>query len=314
MKNLMIKNLGWRIFSVMSSVIIPVDYLLINRIKEDENLPSVIFIVGAPRTGSTILYQLLTYAYNFNYISNLGAQFYHSLYLGNLIQNYLQKDKTHSSFTSVNGKTEGLFSPHECGKFWYRWFPKSPQFVDEEYYEKNNFRLLLNTVSKIYHKNKNPIIFKNTVNSMRIRVIKKLFPNALIIFIRRNPVETALSILKQREKINKDKNKWWAIEPPNYNELKNLPYPEQIYYSELQIAKDVKLFDSKQIYEIFYEQLCSDTLSKLNQLDDFFIQNNLNIKKRNDLNNFVLNCNQNSEHDPEYILLKTEADKLDWNF
>jgi len=44
--------------------------------EKKQNFYPPIFIVGAPRSGSTLLYQLLAYYYNFSYFTNYSSLFY----------------------------------------------------------------------------------------------------------------------------------------------------------------------------------------------------------------------------------------------
>src|SRR6056297_1278708 len=75
-----------------------------------------VFIIGAPRTGSTILYQALTNLYDVLYIDNLVCRFHRNLFLGFRVSNRIYGAKPHNSFSSYHGRTRGGHSPSECGQ------------------------------------------------------------------------------------------------------------------------------------------------------------------------------------------------------
>ena len=83
-----------------------------------------VFIIGAPRTGSTFLYQSITNSLDVAYIDNLVELFYDSFCAGFFISKALYGNKPHNNFVSYHGNTRrlgGLHAPSECGAFWYRW-------------------------------------------------------------------------------------------------------------------------------------------------------------------------------------------------
>ncbi len=74
-----------------------------NKIEKYGNQPlkhPPIFIIGAPRTGSTILYQTLTNKLDILYIDNLVDKFHRNLFFGFWLSSKLYKHKPHNCFTS----------------------------------------------------------------------------------------------------------------------------------------------------------------------------------------------------------------------
>ncbi len=77
----------------------------------------VMFICGAPRSGTTLLYQLLAYVGEVGYVNNLIARFYANPPLGAWLSEQAQIDRVFLP-KSVYGRTFGASSPHEFGRFW----------------------------------------------------------------------------------------------------------------------------------------------------------------------------------------------------
>ena len=107
--------------------------------QKDLNDPPL-FIVGAPRSGTTLLYQLLTENYYFSFIRNIAnlypqIPFIISKFIENVDEN--NEDTLKSNY----GYISGLKSPSEGGMIWNKYFPNEYEhgynyvdasFVDEK--------------------------------------------------------------------------------------------------------------------------------------------------------------------------------------
>ena len=276
-----------------------------------------VFIVGAPRTGSTILYQLMTNQFYVTYIDNLMCNFYRSIILGNQISKFIFKNNPHNVSKSNFGNTNkfGLHAPSECGQFWYRWLPKDRHFIDYDDFIDTVVEEIRREIYSVINKDKQPFIFKNLNAGQRLRLISKVAPEAKIIFIRRNILETAFSIYQGRLKNRIKDDEWWGIMPPNVKELNKLPLYEkivkQIYFIEKQIFDDKHLFPSKNFLIVNYEDFV-DKPDNFLEIIKKFIGNNVQEhkntkklaikKKHHDYNKDVIN---------EF---KAEIEKLDWKY
>jgi len=313
----LIKRINFKIFSNLLKIFKPINELYFNIWGNKKCKFPPIFIVGAPRTGSTLVYQCITNYYNIFYISNFSSFFYHSILIGSFLNHLIYKNKPHNSFKSRFGITFGLNSPSECGHFWYRWFPKNKSFTKYDDISKMKLLKIYKIISIITNTISKPIIFKNLNNSNRIKIFKEIFPDALFIFIKRKPLFTAQSILKSRLDYYGRKDIWFSVFPNDMNKLRNLDYPEQIvkqiFYIEKQIYEDLSELYPNQWIKISYEKFCDNCIQEMIRIKKFFLKNGLLIYERNGASLPNLNFNNNikvSQYD--YILLKKEVEKLDW--
>jgi hypothetical protein len=255
-----------RIFKYTSSLIFIFEKKFIKKYGGFTPQYNPVFIVGAPRTGTTILYQIITNYLDVLYIDNLINLARDNLYFGFWLSNKIFKNKPHNSYKSVYGNTssEGLHAPSEAGPFWYRWVPYDKIYLESNDIPDRKIDEIRNNIYSIVNRYNKIFIFKNNYTSQRLKLIKKITPEAKFIFIKRNPLYTAQSIILAREGVNADKNKWWSIKTRNYEELKDLTYIEQvvkqIYYIEKQIMTDIKLFNQQNLLIINYDEIVNQDL------------------------------------------------------
>lgn len=279
-------------------------------------IQSPVFIIGAPRTGSTILYQILTNYFDLLYPDNLVDLFRRNMFIGFWISHHIYNDKPHNCYRSRFGNTEqcGLHAPNEFGQFWYRWLPKHKHFIEADEVSASallQMKLNLTAVLSYFEK---PLLFKNLNMGQRLRMLAQILPNSKIIWIKRDPLLTAQSIYNAKKRLKLKPNEWWSVMPPNYNELKNLDACEQIikqiFFIERQIFLDKKLFPEKQLLTIEYESLSSnlnDLLDKIRR----FIHPDLNYRKMYDPVKFNTR-NKNQIEDSVVSKFKYWISKMNW--
>jgi len=220
-----------------------------------------IFIIGAPRTGSTILYQIITNQLNVLYFNNLICRIYHNTFLGFWMSKLIFKGSAHNCFKSIYGNTSkcGMIAPSECGQFWYKWLPTDKHYIDNADISEEMIDQIRDEITGLINYFDRPIVFKNLNAGQRLKLIKMCFPDAKLIFIKRNPLHTAQSILKAKRKLGIPEGTFWGIMPKNVSELKKLGAYEQIvkqiYYIEKQIVQDIQQFDSSNILIMKYTDL-----------------------------------------------------------
>ncbi|MBL6448333.1 sulfotransferase [Fulvivirga sp. 29W222] len=243
-----------------------------------------IFIIGAPRTGSTLLYQLLTNNTEVIYISNFVNLFHRNLFAGFVLNGLLLKGhrRIHNSFSSDFGNTlkSGWNAPSESGNFWYNWLSKTNDYEENNNISQkkiNRLQKLFNRVMALYER---PIVFKNLNNSQRLPLISKIDPQSKIIWIKRDHVYNAQSIILARQKYNVSPNEIWSVHPKGLspddcsNEFELVA--NQIKLIEEKIREDLKLFPEENTLTINYEnledmlpdilQFCGIKLDSLNML------------------------------------------------
>lgn len=243
-----------------------------------------IFIIGAPRSGSTLLYQLLVTCWDVSYFNNFEAIMPRNIAVLSFLSRVMGLDGYRGRrYASVHGHTAGLDGPAECGSLWYRWFPVDHHAVEFEEVgpdDQREMRRVLQTVTRIKSR---PIVVKNLNCGQRLRVLSKVFPNAIYLFCRRDPFFVAQSLLLGRLEKYGDMNAWWSVMPEGYEEVRHLPaarqVAEQVYRIESRIFQDLETLCPGRWTEVGYEAVCMDLVRELDRIDAFFNGCGLSLAK-----------------------------------
>jgi hypothetical protein len=248
-----------------------------------------IWIIGPPRSGTTLLYQLLIRRYKLAYISNFAAMFPKSPVLAQSAANLLFNPQNRiTGFESDYGRTANRLGPHEAGPFWYRWFPKGDHvYVPPASVPEKCLRQFKKEIVGLSLTAKAPALFKNVYNTMRISPIVETFSNACFLVCHRDPIDVAQSILNGRVKLYDEKSKWMGVPPKEYHEIKDHPYwqqiTEQVYYVYQQIESDKKCYGADRFFEVDYEQLCKRPIETLEQIAQFLSLHSIELQITGDV-------------------------------
>jgi hypothetical protein len=283
----------------------------------DEPAHPPVFIVGAPRTGSSLLYQLLSQRLDVLYIDNLAAVFYRDLLFGLWLSRKIYREKSHNCFHSFLGMTEacGLHAPAECGDFWYRWLPREKHYIAEDELPREKQGQIRDILSAAVNRWAKPLLIKNLNAGQRMGMISQIAPGARFIFIKRDPLYTGQSIWLSRQKIGLEPHQWWSIMPKNYPQLVKLnAYRQiagQIFYLEKQIMEDRRYFPPEHFTTVTYETLCRSPEQTVEQLR-FFMGPQVRKRKGNIRLPDLSFREKQKITDHDFHLLKEEIEKYDW--
>ena len=152
-------------YYVAQKVLAPVDLLLgsVLAILKMSEHPGIyyppIFIIGAPRSGSTLLYQYLSFVLDVSYISSIWSTLPRS-------GQYLFPGKTlpPADFNSFYGNSTSIYGIHEGGSVFAQWFPDKEHHFTATLHNsaKQKMRAYFETVSSV---GKRPWLIKNGRNT-----------------------------------------------------------------------------------------------------------------------------------------------------
>ena len=266
-----------------------------------------IFIIGPPRCGSTLLYQLLTHRYKFAYLQNRMQSHNYSIALH--AGKHIDANKVYNSdFQSTHGVTKNPNGPHEGGYFWRRFYPRNVHdYVSEHTLSTIESFEIRNTLKFLERHFSVPFLSKNMEAGLRLHSLQKLFPEALYIVVKRDPRATASSLIKVRLDMYGTKEEWWSIRPKEYKDLIKHPYYEQVAYQVVYIYKAIfeDLPHNSRRIDIQYEDLCERPEETMNAVAD---------KLRSHKVKLVDNCLDAPEKFPlkkKYLFTKAELERVE---
>ncbi len=223
---------------------------LVEKYSATEPLYQPVFIIGAPRSGSTVFYQALTNSLNVTYVSNLVELCRELPMIGFSLHDRIFDSRPHNSFTSRYGNTSRLYEPAE-GILWRKWLIPGRHYISPEEISNDKKQAFKRTAWAILNRYSRPWVIKNLSFGMRLQLIKEIFPQAYVIYIKRETFYNVQSIYLAYRKLGVKQGELWSIRPPNYKEIADLPLEErvvaQIFYLEKEIEKHLGLFGERSI-------------------------------------------------------------------
>jgi hypothetical protein len=302
-----------QIFSEINRRLGDLESELIYSLQDNDN--NLVVISGAPRSGSTLLSQILAFTGNFNYITNFIAKFWEAPYVGFLIEKefHLREINFNKDFKSEYGATNNINDPHEFGYFWNKYIPysKKSHVLSHNVLNAHEFSELKKELIALKSASTRPLLLKNLIFGINLRLVRNLFPhNVQIIVIKRDPIYNAQSIYNTRLNFSNCEDYFWSLKPSRSEEIENLPYYKQIPLQIKFIYEDIysQLNETKLDYiEVEYEELVTETPKTLNKILGFCGIN----KKVNNISSLsnIKNSNNQKVSDDVFNKLKLGVSK-----
>jgi omega-hydroxy-beta-dihydromenaquinone-9 sulfotransferase len=229
-----------------------------------------ILIIGAPGSGTNLLYQSLCCHRDLAYINNnmLRAGIYrHGRFVGNrrkslfILQNLIHRDPDSNL-------------PHEADILWEKYFRDYYSYMTENDYTEEMaayFRKKVLQVQNLWGRSR--FANKNLQNSFRVRLLNSIFPDAKFIHIIRDGRAVAFSILNKKE--------FGAISPillvgfkdilgDKYQSDRSKLYNYGLAWAQyVRKAREAGAIAQGRYYEVRYENLVREPYKELRKIVDF---------------------------------------------
>lgn len=265
----------------------------IKKKKSQKAIPPV-FIVGAPRSGTTLLYQLLTYHYKFSYFSNFTSMFIKSPVIIGYLTRKIKKPYDDNSLSSDYGLMKGTWAPSEAGKIFKYWFLR-----------KNDERIR-NSIYALSNVFKAPFLAKNLRINAELEYVHQLFPNAVFIHIKRDTIFNAQSLI-----LGIKENKSDLIGNITENKQRTTitqGTKEQVFEQVLcdirKMNDSIHSFSKRpdvNVISICYNDLCSNYQYELHKIESALKENGIQLNRRNESYNLSVRASK-----------KIKLSKEDW--
>ena len=248
----------------------------------------VVFVVGAPRCGSTVMMQWLAQSGYFAYPTNLLSRFYGAPYVGAKIQllltapeynfnNEIVDFSSHISFSSTLGKTRGALEPNEFWYFWRRFIPnEQPQYLEPSQLAEVDARGFAAELAALEAAFGKPFATKGHILEYNIPFLSSILDKALFILVERHPLYNIQSLLEARVKYYGDRSVWYSVRPKEYEMLKDLaPIAQvtgQVYFTNKAIREGLQQIAPARGLMVAYEHFCESPQQVFESIGDKYAQ------------------------------------------
>lgn len=220
-------------------------------------------IVGVPRSGTTLLYQVVAAGLEIGYVNNLVAAFWRAPALGIRLSRKLGLDRFEASFDSSFGRTRGVGEPHEFGYFWNHHLRYPGLWaLPPEHEEEIDWGGLRRVIVNMEHWNRGPIVFKPMLLIWHLERMAREMPLTCIAWIRRDLRAAALSLLEMRRSLFGTEERWASLRPHGPGWLEHEPpwrqVAAQVVALDRTLAAAASSLGPETVLELGYEELCAD--------------------------------------------------------
>jgi hypothetical protein len=264
------------------------------------------FIVGNPRSGTTLLLQWLASLEVFSYPTNILTRFAYAPYVGALIQKMLFAPEFdfHEDFKDIEsginfksnlGKSKGALATNEFQHFFRNYMPNfDPEYLNDEEIEVVDFVGIKKGLTSIEQGFEKPFVTKAMMLLFNLLTLFNNIPNSIFIYMKREPIYNMQSIYLSRVKYYNKSDLWWSVKPKEYAFLKDMDVYHQIagqiYFTKKSIENILQKIPDKNYIAIEYKNFCRKPNKIYNELVSKYKANGFEITQvYNGENNFSLN-------------------------
>jgi hypothetical protein len=226
-----------------------------------ERLPTL-HVVGAPRSGTTLLYQVIASGLDVGYVNNLIASFWLAPVTGVRLSRKLGlAGGPESSFASSFGRTEGIAEPHEFGYFWNHHLAY-PDLAERGsgHGATVDWARLRRVLIAMAEAEGRPLAFKPMLLVWHLEEVLRHMPRTCFVWIRREQRDTALSILRMRRSLLGSDERWASLRPrgapadaPPWEQV-----AAQVVMLERVLEDAAARLGPDHLLPVRYERLCAD--------------------------------------------------------
>lgn len=201
-----------------------------------------VFIMGSARAGTTVLYQTLARTGCFNYVSA-----YHLIRHDEVIDHHLR-----GTTAQAKRELQRLFQDLGIAEARFDGVNVDPDFPEEYGFHLGRLRFQLTRKSfpkfldlcrqvELVSGNDKPILLKNPWDYRRFLFVKEMLPECKFIFIHREPVDVASSILRGMRLLLEEKNAYHALVARFYERMMGSRWQRYLVSRVFQSALGAKI-------------------------------------------------------------------------
>lgn len=239
-----------------------------------EGLPeqfASLHVVGVPRSGTTLLTQLIASELNVGYINNLAAAFWRAPVYGIRLAKKLLPSHYQSNFRSEFGRTDNILEPHEFGRFWIDLLQHTDMSEpDKRHEEKIDWSHVYTMMTNMAATNGGPMVFKSFLATWYMSRFVEVLKKSFFIWVERDPLENALSLLHTRRQYANSESHWVGLKPSECSQMDaksvHFQVASQVHYLHQAIETRLAMVPRENWIKIPYEDLCNDPTAAVSRI------------------------------------------------
>jgi hypothetical protein len=219
----------------------------------------ILLIVGAPRSGTTLLYQTLTRFLPTSYFNNFSALFARAPITASVTFSRFNKQRR-ADYHSYYGNTAGWTAPNDGFHVWNRWLGIDRYSVPRQLSLETQ-RDMQRFFNAWFASFPQPFLNKNNRNTACVPLLAAALPNVYFIEVRREPAFVVQSLLQAREHIQGSKAIGWGLGSTSAASSMSMPdytanVCAQVFHIDQMLRRDQALIAPERFISITYEDFC----------------------------------------------------------
>lgn len=244
--------------------------------QEVEEMYSNVFVMGLPRSGTTLLSQILYNNTDLFCTNNFMARFWETPLVGAKLSSLSITKKRLRSFDSFYGRTADIDQPHEFSKFWHKCLKVEDfrGYEPEKVSSRIDWRMLQSKILGINAIFNGGLVCKPMeFAGFHLNSLLQTFNRAVFVYLERDALEVTSSILRARKEAGEEK--WWGSYPPAqfYESLRGENLLNQVahqvcYFKAMYEGKFSESSGHSQLLRLHYRELCDSPNEALAKIKD----------------------------------------------
>lgn len=237
------------------------------------------FLVGAPRTGTTVMALHVLNALELAYIPNASRRFHRTALVR--CARARRQGSWDASYENCFGHAEGELAPSDGWELFNRALGSYRHATAADAAQASGLRGLVAGFERCFEA---PFFVKNTANSTRVEALAELFPGALFVHVTRAYPDAARSLLEARRKFGIALGAWWGAAPSQFLERKFENEVEQVALTlggiDAYLREQLPRVASGRFLEVRYESFCERPGLLLEWIEGQYTRLNVPLRHR----------------------------------
>lgn len=259
-----------------------IESLLIRSASPKATRIPLVAVCGAPRTGSTLIYQLISQGFDCFYISNLQNVLFRTPLLGLLARRRLTGPYV-SEYRSTGGFVPGLSGPAEAMHFWAYWLD---QQLDERppRPSERKLRRFRQVMNAIYARERKPLLAGYLPHALYTTQLMETFPQVLFVRCDRDLLDAAISALHRWAATEVESAAFFGVRPVEAAEagISRSEYVARQQYFIARRMDEQERQHPRQFLHARYEEICADPRGFLDELGERLRELGIEAARRRD--------------------------------